>query len=351
MDLQGPTAEGDFARTPFAHLLVFAMDRRLTGVMYADESPSVSHAVAFERGAVVHVTSGHGFARLGKLLMEEGLVEPDVLAEALDAEAPLGRALIAAGALTPESLASLLDEQLRRRVLRLFMLPPATTYRYFEGHEPLAPRRAVRVNSLALLWEGLRAHAECSPLFETTLACVRDAPLRLHPEAQARQLELVGDERLAVALLAGQPSSLAELVESGIIGEAPLRRLLYALTITRMLVIEGSPSGLPPVSIEEAPPSAPPSSPRVAASLGRMKLVRTAVRLGAALEDPPGAGEPLVFGKRAGLVVDQAPSSAARWDDPRAEPDREPEPEPRPKPALELELELDEGDPLAKEPV
>jgi hypothetical protein len=323
MDLHGPTAVGDFARTPFAHLLVFAMDRRLTGVIYVDESSDVSHAVAFERGAIVHASSGHRFARLGKLLLEAGLVDPDPLAEALRAPAPLGRALVAAGLLAPELLADTLDDQLRRRVRRLFMLPPATTYRYFEEHEPIAPPRPSRVDPLSLLWQGLQAHAECSPMFETTLGRLSDAHLRLHPDAPVRQLGLCRNDRLLVSFLAGQPSSSAELAELGIIGEAPLRRLLYALIITRMVEIDGSAPGLLPVTTEDIPPSAPPSSPRLAAPLGRVKLVRTAVRQGAALEDRPGAGEPLGYAKRGKLadLIDEVPPSSLRWDDPRTEVD------------------------------
>jgi hypothetical protein len=344
MDLHDPTAQGDLARTPFAHLLVFALDRRLTGVLYLDEAPGVSHAVSLERGAIVHVTSVNGFARLGKLLVEEGRVTPAALSEALGSTKPLGAALVAAGQLAPEPLEQALDEQLQLRVLRLFMLPSTTTYRYFEGHEPIAPQRLVRVDPLGLLWQGLRAHAECSAMFEGTLARLTDAPLHLHPLAPLRQLGLVGDERLAVGFLAGQPSSPAELVEAGIIGEAPLRRLVYALLITRMLQFGGAPSDFLPVTTEPLPPPPPPSSaspsspppssaapstpravasstPLGSASLGRVKLVKAAVRVGALLGEAELAGAPASLRSQrvGGVIIDEEPASSLRGSDPRAE--------------------------------
>lgn len=352
MDPHDPTAQGDLARTPFAHLLVFALDRRLTGVLYLDEAPGVSHAVALQRGAVVHVVPGNSFARLGKLLLEEGLVTPAALSEALGATKPLGAALVAAGQLASEPLERALDEQLRLRMLRLFMLPAATTYRYFEGHEPIAPPRLVRVDPLGLLWQGLHAHAECSTMFEGTLARLTDAPLRLHPRAPLGQLDLHGDEQLVIELLAEHPTTLVELQGVGVLGEAPLRRLLYALLITRMLEFEGAPSDLLPVSTEPLPPPGPPSSghrsspppslsppstlrvissstPQGSASLGRVKLVKAAVRVGAVVEEVTGPsaldGAPASLrSQRVGAVnMDEEPASSLRGSDPRAELDDE----------------------------
>src|SRR5262245_37821621 len=92
-----PTAEGDLQRTPFAHLLVYAIEKRLTGVMFLAEPGGTEHAVRLAAGAPVKVKPGDGYARLGELLIEAGAITEPMLDGALSMQGLLGDALVLAG--------------------------------------------------------------------------------------------------------------------------------------------------------------------------------------------------------------------------------------------------------------
>ena len=48
---QAPTAKGLLAATPFAHLLIYALDRRLTGTIVFEEPSHAKHAIYLVDGA------------------------------------------------------------------------------------------------------------------------------------------------------------------------------------------------------------------------------------------------------------------------------------------------------------
>ncbi|MBL8743064.1 MAG: hypothetical protein JNK04_18270, partial [Myxococcales bacterium] len=99
-----PTAEGALAQTPFAHLLVYALDRRLTGELFLFESPEVIHAICFDRGHPVKIRMGDDYARLGTLLVEEGLVTAETVENAVLTGGLLGDMLVLAGYVESEPL-------------------------------------------------------------------------------------------------------------------------------------------------------------------------------------------------------------------------------------------------------
>src|SRR4051812_6689798 len=105
------TAEGALDRTPFAHLLVYAADRRLTGVLFLTEPGGTEHAVRFARGAPVKVRPGDRFALLGEMLVEEGALDPATLAEALKTQGLLGDVLLLAGCIDRDVLEGIAEQQ------------------------------------------------------------------------------------------------------------------------------------------------------------------------------------------------------------------------------------------------
>src|SRR5262245_33420409 len=128
------TAEGDLDRTPFAHLLVYAADRRLSGVLFLEEPGGVEHVVRFARGAPVKVRPGDRYALLGEMLVEAGALDRATLAEALKTQGLLGDVLLLAGCVDRDVLEHVAEQQFVRRMVRLFALPRQTTYRYCDGH-------------------------------------------------------------------------------------------------------------------------------------------------------------------------------------------------------------------------
>ena len=282
------TAEGDLARTPFAHLLVYAVDRRLTGALFLREPKAagaspVEHVVRFARGTPVKVRPGDGFARLGELLVEAGALSPETLVEALATKGLLGDVLLLAGCVERNRLEAMCDAQFQRRMTRLFTLPAETTFRYCDGHVELLDYGGdpASCDPLAILWAGIKAHGGTRPIVDATLSRLGELPLRLHPQATVTRLGLAEDEARAVERLHACPEALSAVAARDLLPGERLRQLVYALAITRQLDV-GSSS--PPVGALDV-------TRTTSTSVARLQLKPTTHRMGAAAPDAAGDGE------------------------------------------------------------
>jgi hypothetical protein len=282
------TAEGDLARTPFAHLLVYAVDRRLTGALFLREPPipgasPVEHVVRLARGTPVKVRPGDNFARLGELLVEAGVLSAETLVEALATKGLLGDVLLLAGCVERDKLEAVCEAQFQRRMTRLFTLPAETTFRYCDGHVELLDYGGdpASADALAILWGGLAAHGGMRPIVDATLGRLGDLPLRIHPQATVGRLGLAEGEARVVAHLYACPEPFAALAARDLLAGERLRQLVYALAITRQLDL-GSSS--PPVGALDV-------TRTTSTSVARVQLKPTTHRMGAAAPDVAGDGE------------------------------------------------------------
>src|SRR5205823_2247077 len=72
-----PTAEGDLGRTPFAHLLIYMLDKRLTGTTVFETPEGFIHSAYFHEGAPAKIRTGTMVAPLDRVLVELGLLDAD----------------------------------------------------------------------------------------------------------------------------------------------------------------------------------------------------------------------------------------------------------------------------------
>src|SRR5262245_35946845 len=172
--------EGDLGTTPMAHLLVYALDRLLTGALTLDHGAAAPTIVRFCRGVPVKVKPGDGFALLGEMLVEAGAVSPRTLAEALATKGLLGDVLLVAGRIESQALEAIAQEQFVRRMARLFELPASTRYRYEDGSAALSEwgGQDAGVDPLELLLRGVRAHGSLA--LAPTVAALAGRNLPLH---------------------------------------------------------------------------------------------------------------------------------------------------------------------------
>ncbi len=281
-----PTAEGELSRTPLAHLLVYALDRRLTGVLFFRETSGVEHVVRLARGAPVKTRPGDRFALLGEMLVEAGAVSAATIEEAVATKGLLGDVLMLTGRVDRNTLERVAEQQFVRRVVRLFSLPKETTYRYYEGHCELIDYggEPACVDPLSLLWAGVRAHGDASTMMEASLGVLGDAAIRLHPRATTVRLELSDAEQRVIDDLFRAPMPMSRLSATGHLPEETLRRLCYTLLITRQIDVG---TGTLPVGAGDRPNTGSGGGAVVA----KMRLKAEAHRVGAAAPDPPGDGE------------------------------------------------------------
>jgi tetratricopeptide (TPR) repeat protein len=284
-----PTAEGDLGRTPFAHLLVYAADQQLTGALFLHVSGGVMHSVRLEGGRPVKVQMGDGFARLGTLLIEAGMIDKKTHDLPRIVPGLIGESLVAGGHISRETLDNMVERQFFVRMTRLFDLPAATRYAYFaDMHEIIddgAPNSAV--HPLAAIWAGLREHATTSVMMQPILERVGTSKLKLHRDAALERLQLTNAERAVIDQLRDESATIRSLVSTNPTEEALVRRIVYGLVILRF--INFGTDALP--LFPEKKPTMPPESTSTV-PLARIRLQQNAQRrFIAAAPDDVGDGE------------------------------------------------------------
>lgn len=283
-----PTAEGDLGRTPFAHLLVYAVDQQLTGALFLHVPDGGMHSVRLECGRPVKVQMGDGFARLGKLLVEAGII--DMKTHDLPRIVPglVGESLVAGGHVDRETLDQMVERQFYVRMTRLFSLPAATRYAYFANMHEIVDDGApnLNVHPLATIWAGLREHATKSAMMNFILERFRDVKLKLHALAAVDRLLPTNAERAVIEQIRDKTPTIRLLVSTNQTEEALIRRVVYGLVILRFL--DFGKDALPLFPEKTTPPTTSASN----VALARIQLQQSpARRLIPAAPDDVGDGE------------------------------------------------------------
>jgi curved DNA-binding protein CbpA len=250
------TAEGNLQATPFGHLLVYLLDRGLTGSLVLQETSGDKHAIWFETGAPAKVKTARPVTYLGQVLVEQRAITREVyertLQGALRERRLHGEVLLETGAVDARRLRDALREQLARQVLWLFRLPPSTAYGYFDQVNLLqrwgAPE-GLRTRPLALIWRGLRRHASPAEI-DAVVGRLGQRPIELHVDAPIRRFRFESSEQALIDVLRAKPQPLASLIASGLAPAEDVKRLVYVLVILRQLEL-GVP-GAEPVGVDEA---------------------------------------------------------------------------------------------------
>ncbi|WP_437735143.1 DnaJ domain-containing protein [Sorangium sp. So ce1335] len=259
-----PTAEGTLARTPLVHLLVYMLDRRLTGTACFIDPDGVRHGIFFSDGVPAKIWTGTIIAPLDRVILELGLLDEATLRETLrditKRRVLHGRLLVSRGLLDRETVFAVLRQQLVRKLVALYDLPPGTRYAYYDGQNLLSSYggpELIGCEPLAVIMAGVRLHAD-DPLIDATLDRIQNRPIGLHVEAEMKRFQLHRDEAAVVDLLRARRMTIAELVGAGVAQERVVRLTIYALAITRHLDL-GAP-GRRPVGLGRGRASGAPSA-------------------------------------------------------------------------------------------
>lgn len=230
-----PTAEGDLAFAPLAHLMVYALDHRISGELHLEPAEGVVHVLRFDQGVPSKLRFGEPYARLGDLLVEAEVTTREVVEGAASMGGLLGDLLVLTGSVESKVLEETLERQLRLRLMKLYEMPASTKYRYYDGAKELDGWGAepIVLEPLALLWAGVEAHGDASALLEPTLERVRELNLTLHPKAPLERVVLSELAKSIVELLQLEPMTLTQILEAELGPEPEVRRLVYAFVLCR----------------------------------------------------------------------------------------------------------------------
>jgi curved DNA-binding protein CbpA len=284
MSAQQATATGTLGATPIANLLIYALDRRLTGTLVIEDPQARKSAVSFQTGAPVKVKLPEPVALLSEVLVGMRAIDTpsatDIYGIAEKDSRLFGSVLLERTDVDAATLGDALIEQVAQKLQWLSMLPPLAVYGYYDGQDFLrefgGPEGAA-VDPLVMIWRVLRLPGDLA-IVDGTLSRLGSREVRLHPRSRVGRFGFDPRERGIVDVLRAKPQSIPSLIGTGILPEAQLKRVLYALVITRHLDlgagtspvgVEGSGAIIAPLAATAKAPISPnspaaPASPRAA---------------------------------------------------------------------------------------
>lgn len=269
--LPAPSAQGAFAKTPFPHVLVYALERALSGTFELHLGGGSVATILVVQGCPAKVRLTDGLHFLGNVMLDMGLLTPEQHGAAIQyvQQSPrlFGQALLEMGLTDPPRLEAALRAQVERKLEHLFTLPPDAVFSYFDGVDTLQHFGGppTQVDPLPVLWRGIRQ----SPAWEHvdgTLRRVGSMQLRVPPNAQIDRFQLGRGEVAAIELLRQRPMRMVDLANAKVIGPSVAQLLVYCLVITKQLEMVETPSMRPAGAPGATPssrsnvPAAPPSS-------------------------------------------------------------------------------------------
>jgi tetratricopeptide (TPR) repeat protein len=264
-----PTANGELSKTPLVHLLLYALDKKLTGSIELATIDKRSAAIVFVNGEPAKVRTSETVAYLGRIMLELGYLTEEQLnrslAELAKAKASgqrlHGELLLAQGAVNEAQVQAALREQIARKLRHIAGLPPETKYGYFDGFDSLHgwgrdPARGV--DPLPVVWGMLREFPPWDHV-SAALGRIASSPLRVRAGVDATRLGLTAEEVAAIDLLRSKPQRVSEIARAAQLNDRTAQLLAYLLLATKQVDV------LPPDP--SAPtPSAPPPSSRIPSS-------------------------------------------------------------------------------------
>lgn len=322
--LPAPSASGSFVKTPFVHLLVYALERRLTGTFELSHGGAPAATVLVVNGLPAKVRTSEPAHYLGTVMTELGMITPEHLESSLarmqESARLQGQILLEMGAADQAQLDAGLRSQVERKIEHLFRLPTDTAFAYYDGHDLLqhfggAP---TPIDPFPVLWRGVR-ESPASEHVDVTLRRIGGALLRISAKAELERFAFTPEDLQAIDLIRQRPTRLVDV--TSVIGPELGRVLVYFLTIMKQVDLldanarppaAARPAESPATLVQGAPIPPPPSSGQ---AFARVQLQRQPTRTPLVVEEhvsgayderasTPGVNVASAFGKR------QLPSSA-----------------------------------------
>jgi hypothetical protein len=179
-----PIATGSLGKRPLAHLLVYVLDRKMTGSFeLVDDTDEIVHIVARD-GMVSRVSTSEPVTYLGHVLYEIGAINDAQLSQSLAEVAATkrlhGQVLLEKGMLDLKQLADGLRRQRSRKLHHAFELSPLTTYAFYPGIDLVGerPNDVAPMDPLASIWRGTLEHPPWDHV-RSTITAVGERPLRV----------------------------------------------------------------------------------------------------------------------------------------------------------------------------
>jgi hypothetical protein len=291
--LPEPSAKGTLAKTPLPHLLIYALDRRLSGTIELVAPDEDGGTILVIDGQPTKARTVRPTAYLGRVLLDLGLLTDAELngsLQTLAREKGLhGEILLEAGLIDEEQLELGLRAQLVRKMQALIHLPPETVFTYYDGFDALTGFGGdghVGIDPFPIVWMAIREEPPWEHV-NAALTKLGSAGFSLAPTAETARFSFDKGERATVELLKSRGYRLHELSGAGTLQPRLVQLLVYCLLVTKQIALvreslmptPESSSSTPAAEAGDDPPSSrrmrdpnePPQSP---AQVARVQLAQ-----------------------------------------------------------------------------
>ena len=259
-----PVAEGDFTQTPFAHILIYLLERKLSGTL------NIRHEKArvriyFRDGKPAKVQTDVPKRELSHVLLLLGAVTREQLnvvqKDLSDTKVLLGQTLVDKGFIDVDTLIIGLRRQILLKLTDVFALNTAS-YAFYNKINQLTgfgPDEVFPIHPYPVIMAGLRTYGDRLNI-EPMLAPLKKGFLSINDDMTTiRSFRLNGKEKQVVGLLLSGPRPYPEITESGIWDSKVAKYLLYAMLITKQLIIHEEHPGANPTGTVKGLSTVPPA--------------------------------------------------------------------------------------------
>jgi hypothetical protein len=308
-NLPEPSAQGTLAKTPLPHLLIYALERQLSGTIELMAPDGDGGTILVIDGQPLKARTANPTSYLGRVLLELGVLTDEQLNLSLrtlsEQKRLHGHILLEAGYINEEQLELGLRAQLVRKLRAMVHLPPDTVFSYYDAFDALAEYGGdghVGIDPAPIIWAAIREEPPWEHV-HAGLTKIGGAGVRLAPGAETARFAFDKGERATVELLKSRPLRLHELTGAGTLQPRLAQLLVYCLLVTKQVELVRD-SLMPPApqpgpsqpSLADDPPSSrrmrqmaavsttdPPQSP---AQVARVQLTqREIAKARAAVEE------------------------------------------------------------------
>jgi hypothetical protein len=268
--MSSPTATGTFQATPFAHVLVYARNKRLTGrvTIEAPEPDGKGGVIELWRGRIVSVTTVPPIAHLGAVLYELGWIDTATLDATLVLVAKEkrrhGEILVERGAITAAQRDEALVEQACRKTHHFFSYPASTRFAFYDAR-PDTNEPAVLVDPLGAVWRGIREYPPEESVREV-LGRYPTSALRVVNEGPLGRITWEPEERALIDELLHRPLTVAQMRALGTVPAPRVELIAYLLVVGKC----AEPISPSQAGMAASPRAAPAPPPRTAPPMRTM---------------------------------------------------------------------------------